>query len=90
MKLGLKVDKIDCCINGCMLFYDNEFGKNDGALRECKFCDSPRYRLTRNGRIPNKSMFYFQIIPRLQRLFASMKTTSHMMWHHSNKIPGVL
>ena len=24
MKLGLKVDKIDCCINGCMLFYDNE------------------------------------------------------------------
>jgi len=73
-----------------MLFYDNEFGKNDRALEECKFCDSPRYRLNRNGRTLNKSMFYLPIIPRLQRLFASMKTASHMTWHHSNKIPGVL
>ena len=56
MRLGLKVDKIDCCINGCMLFYNNEFGKNDGALVECKFCQSPRYRLTRSGRVPNKTM----------------------------------
>ena len=90
MKLRLKVDKIDCCINGCMLFYDTEFGKNDGALKGCKFCDSPRYRLTKSGRVPNKSMFYLPIIPRLQRLFASMKTASHMTCHHSNKIPGVM
>jgi hypothetical protein len=31
-KLGLKVKKIDCCVQGCMLFYDNEFSRNDGAL----------------------------------------------------------
>ncbi|GAU49929.1 hypothetical protein TSUD_408300 [Trifolium subterraneum] len=31
-KLGLEVKKIDCCVQGCMLFYDNEFGTNDGAL----------------------------------------------------------
>jgi len=67
-----------------------KFGKNDGALVECKFCESPRYRLTKSGRIPNKTMFYLPIIPRLQRLFASMKTASHMTWHHSNKIPGVM
>ncbi|KAI5384960.1 hypothetical protein KIW84_071813 [Lathyrus oleraceus] len=44
-KLGLEVRKIDYCINGCMLFYDNEFGTNDGALEECKFCKSPRYQV---------------------------------------------
>ncbi|KAI5412176.1 hypothetical protein KIW84_057016 [Lathyrus oleraceus] len=44
-KLGLEVRKIDCCTNGCMLFYDNEFGTNDGSLEECKFCKSPRYKV---------------------------------------------
>ncbi|WVZ15584.1 hypothetical protein V8G54_013150 [Vigna mungo] len=34
--------RIDCCVDGCMLFYDNEYGKNDGALVECKFCGKPR------------------------------------------------
>ncbi|XP_058726512.1 pathogenesis-related protein 1-like [Vicia villosa] len=33
-KLGLKVRKIDCCINGCMLFYGNEFDTQDGLLEE--------------------------------------------------------
>ncbi|GAU50134.1 hypothetical protein TSUD_408660 [Trifolium subterraneum] len=41
-KLGLQVKKIDCCVQGCMLFYDNEFGTNDGALEECKFCNALR------------------------------------------------
>ncbi|GAU27327.1 hypothetical protein TSUD_05530 [Trifolium subterraneum] len=44
-KLGLEVKKIDCCVQGCMLFYDNEFGTNDGALEECKFCNAPRYQV---------------------------------------------
>ncbi|KAI5428694.1 hypothetical protein KIW84_033622 [Lathyrus oleraceus] len=43
--LGLEVRKIDCCISGCMLFYDNEFGTSDGALEECKFCKSPRFQI---------------------------------------------
>ena len=42
-KLGLKFKKIDCCEKGHMLFYNNEFGKNDGELLECKFCGRPRY-----------------------------------------------
>jgi hypothetical protein len=40
-KLGLGVKRNDCCVNGCMLYYDNEFGINDGALVECKFCLEP-------------------------------------------------
>ncbi|MCI77125.1 hypothetical protein A2U01_0098395, partial [Trifolium medium] len=28
-KLGLGVKRIGCCINGCMLFYNNEFGVSD-------------------------------------------------------------
>jgi len=37
-KLGLNSKRIDCCMDGCMLFYDNEYGKNNDALLECKFC----------------------------------------------------
>jgi hypothetical protein len=49
-KLGLGVKRIDCCVNGCMLYYDNEFGINDGALVECKFCQEPRYRAKKTSR----------------------------------------
>ncbi|GAU18184.1 hypothetical protein TSUD_248850 [Trifolium subterraneum] len=90
-KLGLEVKKIDCCVQGCMLFYDNEFGTNDGALEECKFCNAPRYQVCNNDvhrtqkRVSVKSMFYLPIIPRLQRLFASMETASQMTWHYYNK-----
>src|ERR1051325_5133415 len=73
-KLGLKVRKIDCCINGWMLFYDNEFGTQDGSLEECKFCNSPRYQVrsravnSKQKRVAVKSMFYLPIIPRLKRM----------------------
>ncbi|XP_045830958.1 uncharacterized protein LOC123922269 [Trifolium pratense] len=89
-KLGLGAKRIDCCVNGCMLYYSNEFGVDDGALLECKFCQEPRYRVTRNSRsvrrkpIPRKAMFYLPIIPRLQRLYASMQTASKMTWHREN------
>jgi len=90
-KLGLEVKNIDCCINGCMLFYDNEFGKNDGELVACKFCNAPRYEVCddadsrKQKRVSVKSMFYLPIIPRLQRLFASTHTADKMTWHYYNK-----
>ncbi|KAK2426327.1 hypothetical protein QL285_025010 [Trifolium repens] len=89
-KLGLEAKRIDCCVNGCMLYYNNEFGVSDGALIECKFCQEPRYHVTKNYRsakrkpIPRKAMFYLPIIPRLQRLYASMQTASKMTWHREN------
>ena len=68
-----------------MLYYNN-----DGVLTECKFCNKRRYRAktvgTRNKKlVPIKAMFYFPIIPRLHRLFASMQTASQMSWHYENK-----
>jgi len=41
--LGLKATRIDCFLKSCMLFYDNEYGKNDGHLLQCKFCHQARY-----------------------------------------------
>jgi len=89
-KLGLETKRIDCCVNGCMLFYDNEYGKNDEALLECSFYHKPRYR-DHNKRasyqkpIPIKAMFYLPIIPRLQRLYASTQIAGEMTWHYDNK-----
>ncbi|XP_052724112.1 uncharacterized protein LOC128193952 [Vigna angularis] len=89
-KLGLQSQRIDCCVDGCMLFYDNEYGKMDGALVECKFCGKPRYQQHKTGasskkKVPVKSMFYLPIIPRLQRMYASKETATEMTWHHHNK-----
>jgi len=42
-KMGLKAKKIDCCVWGCMHFYDNDSGKKDATLLECKFGHKPRY-----------------------------------------------
>ena len=89
-KLGLEVKRIDCCVKGCMLFYDNEYGKNDGGLLQCKFCHKPRYYPQRLGRtknkpIPMKTVFYLPIIPRLKRLFASIQTADQMTCHYENR-----
>ena len=84
-KLGLEAKRIDCCMDGCMLYYNS-----DGALTEYKFCNKPKYRAYTVGRsnrklVPVKVMFYLPIIPRLQRIFASMQTTSQMTWHYENR-----
>ena len=56
---------IDCCKNGCMLYY-----KEDTGLKECKFCGILRFKPKRDGigkykDVPESRMFYFPIIPRL-------------------------
>ena len=38
LKLELEAKRIDYCVDGCMLYYDN-----DGVLTECKFCNKLRY-----------------------------------------------
>ncbi|KAE8688117.1 hypothetical protein F3Y22_tig00111000pilonHSYRG00125 [Hibiscus syriacus] len=37
--MGLSVQKIHCCRNGCMIYWGSDF-----ELSECKFCDHPRYK----------------------------------------------
>ena len=81
--LGLPCEKIDCCINGCMLYW----GEEDEESLLCKFCEHPRYKQSKNGskkrktEIPHRFMHYFPLIPRLQRLYASNVTAKHMRWH---------
>ncbi|KAL3849955.1 hypothetical protein ACJIZ3_011837 [Penstemon smallii] len=44
-KLGLSSTKIDCCENGCMLYY-----KEDQHLTKCKFCKFERFKSSKSGR----------------------------------------
>ncbi|XP_025653186.1 uncharacterized protein [Arachis hypogaea] len=81
-QLGFKEVKIDCCVNGCMIYY-----KEDKDLRQCKFCGEQRFkpRKGKNKEVSYKRMHYLPLIPRLQRLYASMSTAPHMLWHHQNR-----
>ncbi|XP_060178178.1 uncharacterized protein LOC132608121 [Lycium barbarum] len=86
-KLGLSSVRIDCCENGCMLYY-----KDDIGLESCKFCSSNRFKQTRSGkRVFIKEMHYLPLIRRLKRLYASNSSTPHMRWHSENRRPpGVM
>ena len=76
-ELGLPVEKIHMCPEGCMLYW-----KDDINAESCKFCGHGRY-LTRSGwkSIPHKVLRYLPITPRLQRLYASEVTAKCMTWH---------
>mgnify|MGYP003365761462 CR=1 FL=1 len=80
--LGLPSVKIDCCVNGCMIYCGE-----DVAMESCKFCSQPRYKIKLNRstrerkKVAVKRMIYFPLAPRLQRLYASPATASHMRWH---------
>ena len=47
--LGLDAKKIDCCVSGCILFYDNDSGKKDAALLECKIFSQTKISHTSLG-----------------------------------------
>ncbi|KAM3249472.1 hypothetical protein P3L10_011242 [Capsicum annuum] len=83
--LDLPVEKIDCCESGYMLYW----GDDDEHLTSCKFCSKPRYKRCVGSRkrklVPYKKMYYFSLIPRLQRLYASHATAADMRWHHEHK-----
>ncbi|KAK1385606.1 hypothetical protein POM88_023341 [Heracleum sosnowskyi] len=80
--LGLPSVKIDCCVNGCMIYWGE-----DKDMESCKFCSQSRYktivdRSTREKKkVVVKRMIYFPLAPRLQRLYASPATATHMRWH---------
>ena len=88
--LGLVVQTIDCCRNGCMLYF-----KEDLAVEKCMFYDAPRWKPKKSGDNgkpkPYVKMFYFPLIPRLQRFYASRSTTEHVRWYYNNmREDGVL
>ncbi|XP_013617060.1 PREDICTED: uncharacterized protein LOC106323494 [Brassica oleracea var. oleracea] len=85
-KLGMTYESIHACPNDCMLYWEAD------AEREiCKVCEASRWKentkSTNSGsekkksKAPSKVLRYFPLKPRLQRLFMSSKTATHMRWH---------
>ncbi|XP_060211321.1 uncharacterized protein LOC132638477 isoform X1 [Lycium barbarum] len=88
--LGLSYIKIDACTNDCMLYW-----KEDRLLDSCKVCGASRRKIdthsreTRNKKgkkIASKTLRYFPLTPRLQRLFMSRKTSTLMTWHKDKRV----
>ncbi|XP_045833662.1 uncharacterized protein LOC123924740 [Trifolium pratense] len=83
-RLSLNYEKIDCCVNGCMLFYNHDINE-----KSCRFCKEERYTLKKTScnkvkEVARKRMWYLPLAPRLQRLNASPATSSNMRWHAEN------
>ncbi|XP_058003975.1 uncharacterized protein LOC110659856 [Hevea brasiliensis] len=95
--LGLNYEKIHSCVNDCMLFW----GERE-KQELCHVCGSCRWVVKKNEQLnsdgdrvemssirkkkPVKVLRYFPLIPRLQRLFASVKTSKDMRWHEEGRI----
>ena len=87
--LGLPVEKIHYCNNGCMLFWGE-----DVQLTICKICGHQRYKrptraetnTRRKTNVPYKKMYYFPLSPRLLRLYASKANANDMRWHAEQEV----
>ncbi|KAK5793799.1 hypothetical protein PVK06_034957 [Gossypium arboreum] len=90
--LGLGYDKIHSCPNDCMLYWGDQ--KNQQC---CNVCGKSHWM---NGNTEDvnvdeggaqlrkklvKVLRYFPLIPILQRLFMSSKTTESMRWHNDQR-----
>ncbi|XP_071689874.1 uncharacterized protein [Rutidosis leptorrhynchoides] len=95
--LGLGYEKIDACPNDCMLYWKENKDKikcdvcqtsrykqinNDSENESTTEVDNDGdYKAKKVGA---KVLRYFPLIPRLQRLFMSPKTTGSMRWHEES------
>nr|XP_043633124.1 uncharacterized protein LOC122604302 [Erigeron canadensis] len=87
--MGMEMERIAACPNDCVL-YRNQYKD----LHECPKCGASRYErkkqtkvsgnVTKNGP-PAKVLWYFPIIPRLKRLFASPKDAKLLRWHEEER-----
>ncbi|GJQ92771.1 putative transposon, En/Spm-like protein [Tanacetum coccineum] len=89
--MGSGYKKIHVCINNCLLYW-----KNDKDLTACRTCGTSRWKVDNKTKkvyenIPAKVMWYFPIIPRLQRLFKIESISEDLRWHVTRRITdGVL
>ena len=77
-KLRLNKVKIDCCLNGCILYY-----KDDAALTHYKFYGEPRFKPKIRGSVTYKNisykrMHYLPLILILKKLYTSMSLAPYM------------
>ncbi|XP_026428816.1 uncharacterized protein LOC113324740 [Papaver somniferum] len=82
--MGSWYTKIHACINNCILYW-NEY-KDE---KVCPTCKAPRWKVDRDGKVyenvPAKVLWYFDIIPRFQRLFQSKPTVEDLIWHDTTR-----
>ncbi|CAM8920468.1 unnamed protein product [Rhodiola kirilowii] len=75
--MGLGYETIHACEHGCILYY-----KEHKDRITCPVCGEGRYRETeRKSKVPKKTLKYFPLTPRLQRLFMSPDMAGQMKWH---------
>ncbi|GJV27723.1 putative reverse transcriptase domain, ribonuclease H-like domain, aspartic peptidase domain protein [Tanacetum coccineum] len=80
---GLGYESIHACEHDCCLFR----GDNNKDLDFCSMCNTSRWKDSNMPRkkVTKKVLRYFQIIPRLQRLYKSSHTTKDTIWHATGK-----
>jgi len=75
------------CINDCIIYRNEHEDKI-----ECLVCNEPQFK--RGKKDPRKVVWYFPLIPRLQRYFADAKEARNMSWHKTrimaSKNDGIL
>ena len=89
--MGLPMEKIDCCKNLCMIYWED-----DKDELKCKFCGEKRYskykegaaNKRQKGNIPVKRMYYFPLTPRLKRFYASPAFAKDMKWYAEHTSDG--
>jgi hypothetical protein len=73
-KLGLGYVSIHGCLNNCVLFW-KDFAKHNN----CPRCNASRQKDGDGKRqIPEKVLWHFPLIPRLQRMFLSKKSSEEV------------
>nr|XP_034591753.1 uncharacterized protein LOC117853529 [Setaria viridis] len=90
-ELGLSYIKIDACYNDCMLYW-----KDDIDAQFCKICNRSRWKKDKHlgkdigsakgNKVPEKTMRYFPIKPRLQRLYMCRKIANFCTWHTEGRV----
>ncbi|GJY37243.1 putative transposase-associated domain-containing protein [Tanacetum coccineum] len=89
--MGSGYKKIHVCSNNCILYW-----KDNKELTVCPTCGISRWKVDNKTHkvyenIPAKVMWYFPIIPRLQRLFKLESISEDLRWHATRRITdGVL
>ncbi|KAL0285266.1 UNVERIFIED_CONTAM: hypothetical protein Sangu_2459900 [Sesamum angustifolium] len=83
--LGLPIEKIHACKNGCMLYW-----KDDVDLEYYKFCGDAKYKPSRGPDLhwkksPYVVLRYLSLTPRLQRLYSLRATVKHITWHATHQ-----
>ncbi|XP_071694981.1 uncharacterized protein [Rutidosis leptorrhynchoides] len=98
-ELGLCYEKIDACPNYCMLYWKENKDKiicdvchtsrykqiNNNDSEEESTTQADNYGDYKAKKVGAKVLHYFPLIPRLQRLFMSLKTAESTRWHQESR-----